>query len=168
MKKLYFKEKLVKITDHYPVIDEDGKEAYYVDQDLKLVGYRVKIKNLATGEIILVERKILNLLPTYLVSFEDGTQMKVDSKLSLLKRKVDATYEGQVIKLRGEVFDFHFDIYLKNKLIGSLDKKVISLADHFRLKVVDEDYADLLVALSLCINNMKDEARKRKNAKSSD
>ena len=39
MRKLYFKEKFFKITDNYPILDEDGRKAYYLDQDFTFIGY---------------------------------------------------------------------------------------------------------------------------------
>lgn len=166
MQVYYFKEKLFKITDHYPVLDQDGKEAYYIDQDFKFVGYKVHIQNLRTGARILVEQKILNLLPTYEVRFEDGSIMEVKSKIALLGRKIDATYKGEVLNLRGNIWDLNFDIYKDQRLIGSLDKKILALSDQFALRVEDMAYADLLVALTLCINNIKDRAKANNNANS--
>lgn len=163
MKKFYFKEKLIKITDHYKVLDENGDEAYYVDQDLKLVGHKVNIKNLKSGEYIIVKQKLLNLLPTYEVKFGDGTTMYVNSKLSLMKRKVNVKYEGDRLSLKGNLWDFSFKIYRDNHLLGSLNKKIVSLADQYVLKVEDENYADLLVALTICINHMKDTEKHRRS-----
>lgn len=37
MKNYYFKENLFKITDHYPILDDDGREVYYVDQDFTFI-----------------------------------------------------------------------------------------------------------------------------------
>ena len=34
MKKYYFKEKFFKITDHYPILDEDGKKDIFCRSDL--------------------------------------------------------------------------------------------------------------------------------------
>lgn len=45
MKKLYFKEKFFKITDHYPILDEDGREAYYLDQDFTFIGYKSSVSD---------------------------------------------------------------------------------------------------------------------------
>lgn len=164
MQVYYFKEKFFKITDHYPVLDQDGNEAYFIDQDFKFIGFKVKIKNLATGETILVEQKVFNLLPTYEVRFEDGSVMYVKAKIALLGRKVDASYEGDVLKLKGNIWDFSFDVYKDRKLIGSLDKKILSFTDQYALRVEDENYADLLIALTICINNIKDRAKANNNA----
>ena len=44
MKKYYFKEKFFKLTDKYPILDENGNEVYFFDQDFKFVGYKAKLK----------------------------------------------------------------------------------------------------------------------------
>lgn len=78
MYKLYIKQKVFKITDHYPIIDENENEVYYVDQDFKLLGNTVHIQKIETGENIVVNREVLTLLPRYTVSFPDGKEIKIN------------------------------------------------------------------------------------------
>lgn len=163
MKKFYFKEKIFKITDHYAIKDEKGQEIYFLDQDLKLIGYKANIKNLITSQSFQIERRILNLFPTYEVLFEDGSKLEVKMQFSILKRKVNVYYKNEEIKLEGKIFDFNFDIYTSNNLIASIDKKIISLSDQYELTVIDEKYSDVLVALTICLNDMKDISARNSN-----
>lgn len=71
MKKYYFKEKFFKITDHYPILDESGKKAFYVDQKLKLIGYKVRVSDENHDEIFSIDRSFKPFLPTYKVDFAD-------------------------------------------------------------------------------------------------
>ena len=67
MRKLYFKEKFFKITDHYPILDENGREAYYLDQDFKLLGYQSRVSDLNAKTILSIKRELISLFPRYYV-----------------------------------------------------------------------------------------------------
>lgn len=155
MKKYYFKEKLFKIRDRYYILDENGKKSYYLDQDFKLVGYSATVTNLTNDKQMKIVKKLLNLLPKYEVYFSDRSMMEVRARLAFLRRKVDLYYKDENIRLKGKIMDFNFDVYNEKELIGSLDKKILSLADQYQLTVFDEKYSDLLVALTLIVDNIK-------------
>jgi hypothetical protein len=63
MKKLYFKEKFFKITDHYPILDEDGREAYYLDQDFTFIGYKSSVSDPNGKKIINISRELIAFFP---------------------------------------------------------------------------------------------------------
>lgn len=155
MKKYYFKEKFFKITDKYPILDENGDEAYYFDQDFKFVGYKAKLKDMDGNILFDISKKVLSFLQTYYVDFYDGSHMEINQKLSFLKRKVSAFYQGKELNLKGNYLDHDFEVYFKNDLIAEMNKKFFAFTDQYELTVYDEDFTLLLIALCLCINEMK-------------
>ncbi|WP_058989678.1 LURP-one-related/scramblase family protein [Anaerococcus rubeinfantis] len=155
MKKYYFKEKFFKLTDKYPILDENGNEAYFFDQDFKFVGYQAKLKDMEGNVLFDISKKILSFLQTYYVDFYDGSHMEINQKLSFLKRKVNAFYEGKELNLRGNYLDHDFEVYFKNDLIAEMNKKFFAFTDQYELTVYDEDFTLVLIALCLCINEMK-------------
>ena len=155
MKKYYFKEKFFKLTDKYPILDENGNEAYFFDQDFKFVGYKAKLKDMDGHILFDISKKVLSFLQTYYVDFYDGSHMEINQKLSFLKRKVNAFYEGKELNLRGNYLDHDFEVYFKNNLIAEMNKKFFAFTDQYELTVYDEDFTLVLIALCLCINEMK-------------
>ncbi|WP_236785888.1 LURP-one-related/scramblase family protein [Anaerococcus ihuae] len=155
MKKYYFKEKFFKLTDKYPILDENGNEVYFFDQDFKFVGYKAKLKDMEGNVLFDISKKVLSFLQTYYVDFYDGSHMEINQKLSFLKRKVNAFYEGKELNLRGNYIDHDFEVYFKNNLIAEMNKKFFAFTDQYELTVYDEDFTLLLIALCLCINEMK-------------
>lgn len=155
MKKYYFKEKFFKLTDKYPILDENGNEVYFFDQDFKFVGYKAKLKDMDGNILFDISKKVLSFLQTYYVDFNDGSHMEINQKLSFLKRKVNAFYEGKELNLRGNYLDHDFEVYFKNNLIAEMNKKFFALTDQYELTVYDEDFTLVLIALCLCINEMK-------------
>ena len=168
MKKYYFKEKLIKITDHYPIKDDKGEKIFYVDQKLKLIGYKVRVSDTDDGEVFSIDRELIPFLPTYKVEFsnKDKAPMKIKANLSIFRKSIDVIMKDGRLKLKGNFWDYNFDISYKNKLIGKVSKKIVSLTDQYTLTVLDEDYTEELIALCLCLNNIKDmklESSKKKD-----
>lgn len=157
MKKLFFKEKMFKITDHYPILDEDGRAAYYLDQDFKLVGYRSKVSDKDGKEIFNVDRKIISLLPRYTINIADGSQMVIQQKLAFFTKKIDVYMENETLNLQGEVFSYNFEIYNgKREHIGSVNRRFFALTDTYELAIYNDFYEEELIALVICLNNMID------------
>lgn len=155
MKKYYFKEKFFKLTDKYPILDENGNEVYFFDQDFKFVGYKAKLKDMDGNTLFDISKKVFSFLQTYYVDFYDGSHMEINQKLSFLKRKVNAFYEGKELNLKGNYLDHDFEVYFKNNLIAEMNKKFFAFTDQYELTVYDENFTLLLIALCLCINEMK-------------
>lgn len=155
MKKYYFKEKFFKLTDKYPILDENGNEVYFFDQDFKFVGYKAKLKDMEGNVLFDISKKVLSFLQTYYVDFYDGSHMEINQKLSFLKRKVNAFYEEKELNLKGNYLDHDFEVYFKNNLIAEMNKKFFAFTDQYELTVYDENFTLLLIALCLCINEMK-------------
>lgn len=161
MKNYYFKENLFKITDHYPILDDDGREVYYVDQDFTFFGYDVKISDKNENPILKIEKEVFSLLQKFNVTFYDNRFMRVESRISFLVRTIDIDYEGERLRLEGAFPDLNFNIFKEDELIGEIEKTFFALADTYKLTVHNEKYTEVLLALTLCVNNIKDTAKKR-------
>lgn len=160
MKNYYFKEKFFKITDHYPILDDDGNAAYYVNQDFTFIGYDVKVSDMKGRKILKIEKELFSFLQKFNVNFSDGKFMRVESKISFLVRRIGIDYDGESLSLEGQFPDLNFEIYKGEKVIGEIEKTFFSLADSYRLTVYDEEYTEALLALTLCVNNIKDTAER--------
>lgn len=157
MKKLYFKEKFFKITDHYPILDEDGREAYYLDQDFKLIGYKSSVSDLNGHEILNIDRKIISWLPKYTVSMADGSTMVVERMISFFKHKVGVHLDNESLYLEGDIWSLKFKVENGNgQTIGLVNKKFFALTDTYELTIYDENYIEELLGLVICLNNMVD------------
>lgn len=157
MKKLYFKEKFFKITDHYPILDENGREAYYLDQDFTLLGYESKVTDLNANTILKISRQLLTFFPRYTVKMHDGTSMQVQKKLEFFRHRVDVSLDNDALYLEGDIFHLNFTVTNKNgQNIGAVNKKFFALTDNYELIVYDEAYIEELIGLVICLNNMID------------
>ncbi|WP_282928914.1 LURP-one-related family protein [Anaerococcus sp. Marseille-Q7828] len=157
MKKLYFKEKFFKITDHYPILDENGREAYYLDQDFTFLGYESKVSDLNAKTILKISRQLLTFLPRYTVSMGDGRSMIVQKKFEFFRHRVDVSLDDDALYLEGDIFHLNFTVTNKNgQMVGAVNKKFFALTDTYELIVYDEAYIEELIGLVICLNNMID------------
>ena len=157
MKKLYFKEKFFKITDHYPILDENGREAYYLDQDFTFLGYESKVTDLNAKTILKTSRQLLTFLPRYTVSMHDGRSMIVQKRFEFFRHRVDVSLDGDALYLEGDIFHLNFTVTNKNgQMVGAVNKKFFALTDTYELIVYDEAYIEELIGLVICLNNMID------------
>lgn len=165
MKKLYFKEKFFKITDHYPIVDENGREVYYLDQNFTLVGYNSNVSDADGKNLFSITREIFTFLPRYQVVFSKGTNMTVQKKFEFFRHRVDIFMSnGDNLYLDGDIWHLNFQVINKEgALVGEVYKKFFSFADNYELTIYDENYDQELISLVLCLNNMVDLERATSN-----
>lgn len=165
MKKLYFKEKFFKITDHYPILDENGREAYYLDQDFKLLGYQSNVTDLNAKTILTIKRELVSLLPRYYVTMDDGATMKVQKRFEFFRHRVDVDLEDDSLYLEGDIFHLNFTVTNSSgESIGKVNKKFFALTDNYELIIYNENYLEELLGLVICLNNMVDLEQASANA----
>lgn len=157
MKRYIFKEKFLKITDKYWIKDEDDSNAFYLDQDFTFIGYRATVFGPDKERLFRIEKKIISLLPKFFVNFEDGSKMTVNQRFTLLRKSIDVDTDFGTIKLKGSIFDYDFTITLNGEKIGEVNRKFISLTDHYVLTVLNEDYTLAMIALVICLNKIHDD-----------
>lgn len=154
--KLYIKQKVFKITDHYPVLDENQNVVYQVDQDFKIIGNRVRVSDANGRELFIVEKEILTFFPKYTVNFPDGREIHIKSRMEFFKKKIDIEQDGQELYLEGDWFDFEFTIYRNSEAIGRISREIFTWGDTYQLDVFDQRYQELVVALTIAVDCIKD------------
>ena len=159
MYKLYIKQKVFKLTDHYPIIDENEKEVYYVDQDFKFLGNTVHIQKIETGENIVVDREVLTLLPRYTVSFPDGKEIKINQNFTFLKVSIDLISDDYDLKLKGDFLGINYDIYNGDIVVGNIKKEWLSWGDTYVITVFKKEFEEELVALLIAVDEILDAAQ---------
>lgn len=156
MKKLYIKQKVFKIRDHYSIYNQYGKKEYYVDQDFKLIGNTVRVRDKNGQKVFVLDKKLFKLLPKFTLKFKDGRKIYISSRLSFFRRKISVKSSGLNLSLKGSIFDYNFDIYDGFKKVGSIKKALISWGDTFEIRVYDEAYQDIIVGLMIAVDHLQD------------
>lgn len=162
MEKLYIKQKVFKITDHYAVIDENNNEIYYVDQDFKLFGNTVHVSDRNYNELFTINKVILTWLPKYNIEFTDGRLIEIKENFAFFKKSLEISSADFDLDVKGDYLSLNFKIFNNNDLIGEVEKAWLSWGDTFELTVYDESYRDLVLALTIAVDDiLDDEAKSR-------
>lgn len=160
MYKLYIKQKVFKITDHYSVLDEAGKEVYYVDQDFKFIGNRVTVTKCDGSKSFVLEKKIFTFMPQYVVSFSDGKSFFIKQNFTFFKKDIDLISDDYDLKLKGNFWDLDFDVESQGTVVGHIEKAWLSWGDTYEITVYDESFEEELLALLIVVDAIKDDEEK--------
>ena len=156
MHKLYLQQKIFKITDHYEVYDDSGNAVYQVDQDFKFIGNTVHVRKFDGTKGFVIDRKILTLLPRYIITFDDGKVLRVKQNLTFFKKSIDLISDDYDLNLRGNFLDMDFEIFERNRVVGRIYKKYFTFRDIFVLEIIEDEYEDEILALTIVVDEIKD------------
>lgn len=156
MRKLYIKQKVFKILDHYEVYDENQNPVYQVDQNFKLFGHSVNVQSLIDGRCFNISRGVNFFLARYEVNFSDGTSIYVDQEFSFFKKKIKISSDKYDLTLRGNFLDLDFEIYNGPTLVGMISKKFLAWGDTYQIKVIYPEFEEELLALHIAVDDLLD------------
>lgn len=157
MYRLYAKQKVLKLEDHYAVTDESEAPVYYIDQNLKFFGYDVRVSDKEKNPLFSVDQELMHLMPTYHVRFENGDSMDIKARFALFKKKIDIIYKGKNLRLEGDIFSWDFSIFDEtDREVAAIQKKIFSWGDTFVIDVLDDDYAEVAVAMMIVVDHIID------------
>ncbi|MDI9517842.1 MAG: LURP-one-related family protein [Erysipelotrichaceae bacterium] len=159
MKKLYFKQKVFKITDHYEVYNEHDEIEYYVDQDFRFMGFSVNVTDAGRNYVFNIEREVFSLLPKFYINFKDGSNLIMKSRLSFLKKVIDVESEDLQLRLEGDIWDYNFRVYNQDNEIAFITKKLFSWGDTYEMTILDSYYSDVILAITIGVDCIKDAQR---------
>lgn len=161
MKKLYIKEKVFKITDHYQVFNECQEPLYQVDQDFKFFGNTVHVSDTNGREIFVVDKVVFSFLPRYNIKFSDGREALVESQFTFFKKKIDITTENLHLQANGNFWDYQFEIVNGDEVLAVIEKKMLSWSDTYQITVYDDTNEPLIIGIVIAIDNIKDNEQKK-------
>ncbi|MGI5948774.1 LURP-one-related/scramblase family protein [Peptoniphilus sp.] len=159
MKKLYIQQKVFKITDHYPILDENDEVVYYVDQDFAFFGLNVTVSDKNHNEIFVITRELLHYLPEFVITFANGDVARLKSRFRLFYKKIDVIFPSMDISIEGDFLSHNFVIKNGDKEIGQMKRELFTIADRFEIEIYDEEYMDIIVAFMIAIDHLIDIAR---------
>lgn len=158
MRRLFAKQKVLKLEDHYPITNEAGDVVYLIDQDWKFLGYEVQASDPEGNPLFVVRQEIMNFMPTYTVTFTGGSVMEVKSRLSIFKKKIDISYNNRMLHLNGKFWSWEFSIVdEQEREVASIEQKLLTWGDTFVIEVLDEAYCDVAVAMMIIVDHLIDQ-----------
>ena len=156
MRKLYLNQKIFKITDHYEVFDEYGNAVYQVDQEFRFIGNTVHVRKFDGTNGFTIERGFYFFLPTYEITFDDGKEIKIKQNFTFFRKDIDLISYDYNLKLKGNFWDMDFEIFEGDRVVGRIYKEYFTFRDKFVLEILEDEYEDEILALTIAIDEIKD------------
>lgn len=160
MRRLFIRQKVFKITDHYPSMDENDETVYQVDEDLKLIGKTVHVSDAAGRHLFTVEREVLTFLPRFQILFADGRELTLQSKLAFFRKVIEVQPSETGITVEGDYLSKNFDVLKDGEPIGRIDRKWLSIGDKFAIDVLDPRHEELFIAVMIAVDAIIDAQQK--------
>lgn len=160
MRRLFIRQKVLKITDHYPIMDENEETVYQVDEDLKLIGKTVHVSDAGGRHLFTVEREVLTFLPRFRILFADGRELTLQSKLAFFRKVIEVQPSEVGITVEGDYFSKNFDVLKDGEPIGRIDRKWLSIGDKFAIDVLDSRHEQLFIAVMIAVDAIIDAQQK--------
>ncbi|MDO5015953.1 MAG: LURP-one-related family protein [Eubacteriales bacterium] len=166
MYKLYIRQKVFKLRDVYPVLDEDGNAVYQVEQDFRLIGNTVHVNHVSNQRSFVIDRELLRLMPRYQVRFNDGSRMTIRQRINLFRKQIEVSSKDYQLNLKGDfILDLYFDVYNGTTKVGYIEKAFLAWGDTFVITVLDPEFEEELLALLIVVDDILDmEARSHANS----
>lgn len=163
--KLLIKNKLMSLKGNSIVKDEEGKEKFRIKGKVFSVTRKKKIFDENGNLLYRVKNKFWHL-PYSRKAFiydENGTKVaQIVAKYAFKKKFYIEGYKDQ-ISITGNFFGYNYSICQNGDVIGTLNKKVISLTDTYTLDIPNEEDAPFMVALVIAIDNIIDGTKTSSN-----
>lgn len=156
MRQLYIKQKVFKITDHYPVMDSYNNTVYLVDEEFKFWGKTIHVTKPDGSHVFTIDREMFRLMYHFVATFNDGKRILLKNKFRLFHLGIDVISDDYQLTLEGDFFALNFEVFSHTNKVGHIYSKWFSWGDTFVIDVMDPTFEEELLALMIMVDFMKD------------
>lgn len=161
MRQLFIKQKVFKITDHYPVLDAEGNEVYWVDEDFQFIGKTIHVTRPDGSHVFTIEKELFRFLSHFVACFHDGKKITLSQQLRLFNTAIDVISDDYELSLEGDIFGLDFEVFSQNAKVGHIYSMFLTWGDTFVIDVIDEEFEEELLALMIMVDYIKDQRQKQ-------
>jgi uncharacterized protein YxjI len=151
------KEKLFSINDRYLIKDESGADVYQVAGKALRLTDTLKLLDLEGKELASIREKFLSWGPTYEIHRDDALAAVVKKSLFTIGRchfTVDVPGPDD-LEAQGDFFDREYVFRRGKRVVATVSRKLISLADSYVVEVQDDEDSLLVLASAVIIDRIQ-------------
>lgn len=149
----FMKQKVLSIKPKFDIFNGDEENEYHVEGDLPRLNFSVQRDG---EEVCKLKKKLIAVMPEYSIHVNGKEVGKLKKKLKLLKPELVGKINGQDLKIGGDLLGCDFDIRVGDLTIGHIDTAQTVWQDCYRIRVWDEAYQDIMIALAIVCDSVVD------------
>lgn len=153
MRELFLQQKLFSIGEKFSVKDIDDQEVYWIEGSFMKVPKTFSIMDVRRNEVAQITKKVISFLPTFYVDVVGQDPITIKKDFTFFKAKYSIEAKG--IEVQGSWWDMNFEVLKEGEVVGSVQKKWMTFADHYVLTSYNTEIEPLLVSLVVAIDYVK-------------
>lgn len=150
--KLLFKERLFTWFDSYDVYNEMGDSVYHVEGKMSW-GHRLQIYDQTEEMIGEIREEVFTFLPCFRMYYKGLEIGLIKKEFTFFHSKFHLTCNDW--EIRGDVFDWDYDVYAKDRLIMHVKKELFHFTDTYVLDIVNKEDQLMCLMIVLAIDAAK-------------
>ncbi len=154
---LFMKQKAISLVPKFDIFDENENVVYHVEGDITRLNFSIQRNG---TEVLKLKKKLVALLPEYTLVKNGQEIANVKKKLKLTSPELAGNVNGKELKIAGNLLGFDFDLNVGGVTLGHVDTARTIWSDCYRIRIMDEDQMDVVVALAIICDNVSDQEHK--------
>ena len=152
--KYKIRQKIFSFGDNFVIKNEFDEDKYIVQGKIFALGDKLKLLDINGVELINIQQKLFKLLPEYYL-FSGGEQLaRIKKAFTLLKHRFDIDSSMGQFEMQGNFLAHDFRILKDNKVVATVNKKWLSLADTYMVEISDEEDQAFMLAMIIVIDQV--------------
>ena len=151
----FMKQKAISIKPKFDIYDKSEAPVYHVEGDLPRLNFSIQKSG---TEVLKLKKKLIAVMPEYSL-FLNGSEIgKLKKKIKLTNPELAGTINGKDLKIVGDLMGFDFELQVGGTTIGHIDTAQTVWQDCYRIRILDESYQDIMIALAIICDNVVDQS----------
>ena len=151
----FMKQKAISIKPKFDIYDKSEAPVYHVEGDLPRLNFSIQKSG---TEVLKLKKKLIAVMPEYSL-FLNGSEIgKLKKKIKLTNPELVGTINGKELKIVGDLMGFDFELQVGGTTIGHIDTAQTIWQDCYRIRILDESYQDIMIALAIICDNVVDQS----------
>ena len=151
----FMKQKAISIKPKFDIFDRNEAPVYHVEGDLPRLNFSIQKDG---TEVLKLKKKLIAVMPEYSLILNGSEIGKLKKKIKLTNPELAGTINGKELKIVGDLMGFDFELQVGGVTIGHIDTAQTVWQDCYRIKVLNEDYQDIMIALTIICDNVVDQS----------
>lgn len=154
--KYYIKQSVFTISEKFSVVDEQGRDAFFVEGSFFKYPKEFKIYDHNGNPAAHIVKQPLRFMSHFDIT-TDKVKLTIRNNFTVFKRSISMV--GGSWTLTGDIWGYNYGVIHGNTPILNIRKKWFSWGDSYELDIIDSDDAALCIAIVIVIDKLIEESQ---------